>query len=447
MKIVGTIKSLLRKRDKALLAAPPTRGNWVTILDSFTGAWQQHVEVSPENAFTHPTAYACTTRIAADIAKLGLRLMAQRSLIWTEAWWDTSIYPVLKRPNPFQTRQQFIETWMLSKLSRGNAYILKMRDAQGTVVRMYPLEPTRVTPLISDGGEVFYQLGQDSLSRLPKDIPAIPASEIIHDRMNCLFHPLVGIPPLYAGALAVTQGLNIQRNSAKFFGNASMPSGVLTAPATIPDTVAQRIKEYWQTGFTGENAGRVAVLGDGLKYEAIAFTPLDAQMIEQVKWSDEKICSVFGVPPYKVYVGGGPTYSNAEFYDLNYYTGCLQSHIEAIEALLDEALALPQGYRTEFDIDDLTRMDLATRMQASVDGVGGGILSPNEARQKFNLKAADGGDTPYLQQQNYSLAALAKRDARADPFGTAPAPAAPPPEPKRASLKSMRQRLNPESMP
>jgi len=37
-----------------------------------------------------------------------------------------------------------------------------------------------------------------------------------------------------------------------------------------------------------------------------------------------------------------------------------------------------------------------------------------------------GGESPYLQQQNFSLAALAKRDAKLDPFSAssaAPAPA------------------------
>mgnify|MGYP004721558517 FL=1 len=32
----------------------------------------------------------------------------------------------------------------------------------------------------------------------------------------------------------------------------------------------------------------------------------------------------------------------------------------------------------------------------------------------------EGGDTPYLQQQNFALAALAKRDGSDNPFGTAP---------------------------
>jgi phage portal protein BeeE len=48
----------------------------------------------------------------------------------------------------------------------------------------------------------------------------------------------------------------------------------------------------------------------------------------------------------------------------------------------------------------------------------------------MNLKPVEGGDTPYLQQQNYSLAALNKRDQGEDPFSTArPAAATPSPPP------------------
>jgi hypothetical protein len=62
-------------------------------------------------------------------------------------------------------------------------------------------------------------------------------------------------------------------------------------------------------------------------------------------------------------------------------------------------------------------------------------LSPNEGRQKLNLPPVKGGDNPFLQQQNYSLEALAKRDAKDDPFATSkpPAPVSPttpvPPKP------------------
>ena len=35
------------------------------------------------------------------------------------------------------------------------------------------------------------------------------------------------------------------------------------------------------------------------------------------------------------------------------------------------------------------------------------------------MEPVEGGDSPYLQQQNYSLEALAKRDAASDPFAPA----------------------------
>jgi phage portal protein BeeE len=60
------------------------------------------------------------------------------------------------------------------------------------------------------------------------------------------------------------------------------------------------------------------------------------------------------------------------------------------------------------------------------DAVGAGVMSPNEGRSKLDLKPVEGGESPYLQQQNYSLAALAKRDAQDDPFAPN-TPALPPP--------------------
>ena len=44
----------------------------------------------------------------------------------------------------------------------------------------------------------------------------VPATEIIHDRMNPLLHPLCGIPPLYACAMTITQGQRIQAQSAAY---------------------------------------------------------------------------------------------------------------------------------------------------------------------------------------------------------------------------------------
>ena len=177
-----------------------------------------------------------------------------------------------------------------------------------------------------------------------------------------------------------------------------------------------RLKEYWEANFTGENVGRTAVLGDGLTYEPMIVNPHDAQLIDQLKWTAETVCSAFHVPAYMVGVGSAPTYNNIEALNQQYYSQCLQSLIENIELLLDEGLELPKPYGTEFDLDDLLRMDTATKVKAAADAVGSGTMAPNEARRRyFDLGPTEGGESPYLQVQNYSLAALAKRDQNSTP--------------------------------
>jgi hypothetical protein len=79
-----------------------------------------------------------------------------------------------------------------------------------------------------------------------------------------------------------------------------------------------------------------------------------------------------------------------------------------------------------FDLESLLRMDSATLMTTIKDAIGAGVMKPNEGRNKLNLAPVEGGDTPYLQQQNYSLAALDKRDTAAPaPSDAAPTPTAP----------------------
>jgi HK97 family phage portal protein len=389
------------------------------------------MEVRVESVLTYHAVYACVALIASDISKLGLRLVERDADgVWTETE-SPAFSPVLRKQNRYQNRIKFIEQWIVSKLLTGNTYVLKQRDNRGVVVQLYVLDPCRTKPLVAPDGSVYYQIGHDDLSQVDETTVRVPASEIIHDTMVPLYHPLCGVSPITACALAALQGLNIQRNSTNLFANAARPGGVLTAPNTIDDATAKRLKDYWETSFTGDNAGKIAVLGDGLEFKSMTITPVDSQLIEQLKWTAETVCSCFHVPPYMIGVGQPPNYNNIEALNQQYYTQCLQALIESIELLLDEGLGLDKvaehKYGTEFDLNDLLRMDTATKSKTYGDLVKSGIATPNEARLKFDMVPVDGGDTPYLQQQNYGLAALAKRDALEDPFASkasSPAPAA-----------------------
>ena len=269
-------------------------------------------------------------------------------------------------------------------------------------------------------GSVFYELSRDNLAGVEADKIVVPASEIIHDVMVPLFHPLCGVSPLTACGLAAVQGLNIQDQSSFFFANGARPSGVLTAPNQISDTTAKELKDYWEKNFTGDNRGKVAVLGDGLKYEQMTMKAVDAQLIEQLKWSAEVVCSTFHVPAYKIGVGAAPSYNNIEALDQQYYSQCLQSLFECIELSLDEGLGLVDVkgkiYGSEFDLDDLLRMDSKT--MAETEDKLKNTKTPNESRKRLNLPPVPGGNSVYRQQQDFSLEALAKRDAQDDPFKT-----------------------------
>jgi HK97 family phage portal protein len=418
---------------RPLLAAAGSGGWWPIVREPAAGAWQANQELRSDTALSYFAVFACITLISSDIGKLRLRLVAEDDDgVWTETT-NPAYSPVLRKPNRYQSIIKFIEQWITSKLVHGNTYVLKERDQRGVVKALYVLDPTRVTPLIAPDGAVYYQLhiGSDTttLAGVAPTTGAvtIPAREIIHDLMIALFHPLIGVSPLYACGLSALEGLTIQENANKFFANGSQPGGLLLTPEKITEDQAKTVKEKWDAGFSGANVGKVAVLAGGLKYEPMAVNAVDAQLIDQLKWTADTICSCYHVPAYMIGVGPPPPYANVEPLLQQYYSQCIQSLLASCEKSLDEGLELPTPYGTEFDIDDLIWMDTLTKTKAAGDSIGAGALSPDEARQKyFGLGPVKGGDTPYLQQQYFSLAALAERDAES-PFLRAPTapPAAP----------------------
>jgi HK97 family phage portal protein len=392
---------------------------WTKIFDWKPGAWQQNAAYNTDDTvLAFYAIFSCITLISNDIGKLRPMVLRKQGAIWVET--DNNGYPVLKKPNGFQNHIQFKQYWMHSKLINGNTYALKVRRGQ-EVVQLMLLDPQRVTPLVSDEGEVFYRLNEDKLSGLDEGQVVVPASEIIHDRINCLYHPLVGLSPVYAAGTSASMALSIQKGNKGFFDNNSNPGGVLTAPGEISSETANRLKEYWDANYSGKNSGKVAVLGDGLKFEPMRMSNTDAQMMDQLRWSAEVACSVFHVPCYMIGVGPMPTHNNIEALTQQYYGQCLQSHIEAMELALDEGLDMSDGMRTQLDLDGLFRMDTATQVETLGKAVGSAIMAPDEARERLNLGKVPGGEYPYLQQQNYSLEALAARDAT-NPLAAEPAP-------------------------
>lgn len=416
LSILSTIKTIAKKSYMAMV---DSRGGWFPwVREPYAGAWQRNDEWHVDSVLAYHAVYACISLISGDIAKLPFNLRRlDNNGIWITVR-DNRYSKLLNQPNHYQNHIQFKQWYITSLLIRGNVYILKERDSDGKVIRLYILDSCKVTVMVAPDSSVYYQLSSDNLAAIEETTLLVPASEIIHDRMNCLFHPLVGVSPLFASGFAASQGLKIQEDSSKFFQNGATPGGLLTAPGAIRQETADRLKSHWDNNYTGANAGKIAVLGDGLKFEPLKMTAVDSQLIEQLRWTAEVVCSTFHVPPYKIGIGAAPNVNNIEALTQEYYGQCLQTIIESMELCLVNGLDMGDEMGVALDLDVLFRMDGNTLVKTLREAVGGSLMAPNEGRKRMNLAPVEGGDSPMIQQQNYSLAALAKRDSKEDPFAT-----------------------------
>lgn len=409
---------------------PWTGGNgwWPVVREAFTGAWQRNHPTSVEDALAHPTFWTCVTLIAGDVAKLRPMLTQENNDGITQEVQNSAYSPVIRKPNHYQDRIQFLSYWITCKLTRGNTYILKERDGAGKVVNLYILDPTRVRPLVAPNGDVYYALGQDALSGVGTESAVVPAREIIHDRMNAIYHPLCGLSPVFASGHAALLGLKIMRNTQTAAENGSMIGGLLVAPGRISAETSARLEEHWNANYAGSaNAGKVAAIGDGLKFEKPnVMSAVDAQIIDQLKWGDEKICATLHVPGYMAGVGPLPSFNNVEALTVVYYGQCLQILVESLELCYTEGVIEDEtsSYAVELDLEGLDRFDSLAKTERLAKGIQGGLLKPDEGRRALNRGKVPGGNNVFMQEQNWPLDTLAAREV---PVKGAPAPAAPGP--------------------
>jgi HK97 family phage portal protein len=395
--------------DLSPVTAP--HGGWFPIVrEPYTGAWQLNQSVTPETALCNASVFGVVSGIAQDLSKIAPPLLLQQddNGFWGETQ-NPAYSPVLRRPNRYQTDQQFLEQWALSRLLTGNVYVLKNYDERGVVNQLDILNPARVKTLVAPDGSIYYELQADDLAGISHDAPpvVVPARDIIHDRYNCLYHRLQGVSPLYAAAAAITQASVIQDSSSNHFAKGGRVGGFLIAPTKLDPASAARIEK--QLAEKAKSGSSIIVADFGMKFEPFSATAVNSQLIEQLGWTEEKICEVYRMPISILNSSKQPPYANAEASMLQYKSLCLEPHMTAIAKTLGHGLNLPSYLKLEFDDTLLIWMDTQTRTQAAQGAITSG-MSPNEVRETYyGLGPVQGGELPYLQQQNWPVKDLAER--------------------------------------
>ena len=395
MGVLATVRSRL-----AALLTPASGGGswWPVVREPYTGAWQNNDPLTTANALATPSVFAVVSRISSDIGKIAPPLLLERDAqgFWSETT-NPAYSPVLRKPNHYQTAQQFHEQVASSLLLFGNAYLLKHRDDRGVVNAVVCLDPCRVKVLVAPDASVYYELQSNDLAGLPSETEPIiaPAREIIHVPWNCFQHPLMGMSPLAALAGVVNQAQAIQSSSTGYFADGGRTPFALLAPTKVDDASAARLLERAKKFRTSGTM----ILELGMDIKPIESSAADMQLIAQLGWTQGTICEAFGMPVSIIDSTKQPPYANAEASQLQYISNGLQPHMTAIATGWTEGLGLPLSLKVEFDDTLLTWMDTATRTTAAKTSIAAG-MSVNEVRDTYHgLPPVPGGELPYLQQQ------------------------------------------------
>lgn len=155
-----------------------------------------------------------------------------------------------------------------------------------------------------------------------------------------------------------------------------------------------RLKGELEDQYQGaKNAGRPFLLEGGLKWQQIAFSPVDMEFISAKHVSAREIALAFGVPPMILGIPGDNTYANYAEANRALWRLTLLPLMEKTIAALN-AWLVPQfgeDLKLGFDRDAITALTaerdaLWTRLQTAT------FLTPNEKRAQLGFAPVDGGD-------------------------------------------------------
>jgi HK97 family phage portal protein len=346
----------------------------------FFGGTSSGKTVNERTAMQTTAVYACVRILAETIA--GLPLHTYR---YTDSGKEKAInhhiyYLLHDEPNPEMTSFVFRETLMSHLLLWGNAYAQIIRNGAGRVIALYPLMPNKMTVDRNEKGDIFYTYRSDSGEVLLHyyDVLHIPGLG---------FDGLIGYSPIAMAKNAIGMAIATEEYGAKFFANGASPGGVLEHPGVVKDP--NRVRESWNAVYQGSsNAHRIAVLEEGMKFNAIGIPPEQAQFLETRKFQINEIARLFRIPPHMIGDLEKSSFNNIEQQSLEFVKYTLDPWVVRWEQAMQKALLSPsekQDYFIKFNVDGLLRGDYASRMNGYATARQNGWMSANDIRELENL--------------------------------------------------------------
>jgi HK97 family phage portal protein len=323
--------------------------------------------------------YSCIDRVAAALSSMPLRVSKDSEPQLPPPW--------LHNPSPdvYTHAGDAIGEIVWSLLMRGNAWIAPtVNYAPDRYGNTYPREWAVLNPdrVRWDERERVWWVSIGATDQM------FQARDLYHIRHSPRPGSRLGVAPLSAAASNLEAAASYERVASKLARNSGIPTqGILSTDQDIPATTAQRYKATWQARGDGE----VAVLGAGLKYQALTLNPRDLALLELREFDGRQIASAFGVPPFMVNLAaaGDLTYSTTQGMMDYFWRQTLRPMASNIGRAL--GTMLPGRSTVLFDADEYTRGTHSELVHTLVEGSGGPVMTQDEARVALNLSPL-GGD-------------------------------------------------------
>lgn len=365
-------------------------GGW--FVHHFGAKTDAGVSVSEWTAITLPAVYACVSIIANNLAQLPLNVYRTLPNGGREIMSDHPLQVILHdQANDDMSSFVFRQSVNHHALLWGNGYAEIERNRRGDALAMWPLYPDRTRPKKTDGSPLRYE------SRVNGQFVSLPAEDVLH--IPALgFDGYIGYSPVAVARQAVGMGLAMEKFGGKFFANDSKSGGFLMHPGKLGDAGVKNVADGFNKQGGPDNAFKVKVLEEGMKFISTTIPPDDAQFLSSREFQVAEIARIYGVPLVLLQAMEKSTAwgSGIEQMMIGFVVWTLQPWIVRWEQELNRKLLSSAdreaGLFVKFNLNALLRGDMKARGQFYRDLYGIGAINPNEIRALEDMNPYEGGD-------------------------------------------------------
>lgn len=345
------------------------------------------------------TYFACLKVLSEAVGKLPMKVQQYTESHGIRIAREHPFYRTLnERPNRHMTASTFWSTMELCRLHYGNAYAwIDLRDPNRP--QLWPIDPRTVQVWYDDACELrdapdVYYIISDKNGR-----SVLSSEEILHFKSHQTLDGLVGVSVREQLASTIRGNAKAQNLVNAMYDSGMTAKAVLQYTGSMNDAnVAQLVHEVgsYIKGEGKSGADKLIPMPVGFSLTPLNMKLADSQFLEVKQYTALQIAAAFGVKPYQVGDYTKSSYASAEAQQLSFLVDTLLYIVKQYEEetgykiLTDTDVA--NGYHTKLNTAVMLRADQQTQINTLSAAVSNFLMTPNEAREKLDLPAKEGGD-------------------------------------------------------